>query len=275
MNSENNLKFAFYLNMKKTIALFSVFILIVSCKPKQNMVYMNHDSANMDEEIKQAKFKGLQIQESDVLLILVSALDENAVRPFNLNTVNRFNSESLNSPQNIQPSEYMVNSDGYINFPTLGDIYCKGMTQQQLKQDLESRLKRYLTDPLVTITLKNFNVSVLGEVKNPGQKESSSQKLNVFQALSLAGDMTDYGDRTNLKLIRTTEGGSDIVYSLDLSRSDIVNSPFYYLKQNDVLYVQPDKNKQVLANTNPNRALTFQIIGAALGVLTLIISLTR
>lgn len=229
----------------------------------------------MEEEIKQAKFKGLQIQESDILLILVSALDENAVRPFNLNTVNRFNSESLNSPQNIQPSEYMVNSDGYINFPTLGDIYCKGMTQQQLRQDLESRLKRYLTDPLVTITLKNFNVSVLGEVKNPGQKESSSQKLNIFQALSLAGDMTDYGDRTNLKLIRTTEDGSDMVYSLDLSRSDIINSPFYYLKQNDVLYVQPDKNKQVLANTNPNRALTFQIVGAALGVLTLIISLTR
>lgn len=257
----------------KYFSFLALVIFVFSCKPKQNMVYMSN--SNPDQEIAQAKFQGLQIQEGDQLLILVSALDENAVRPFNLNTVNRFNSESVNSPQNIQPSEYMVNSDGYINFPTIGDIYCKGMTQQQLKMDLETRLKRYLTDPLVTITLKNFNVSVLGEVKNPGQKESSSQKLNIFQALSLAGDMTDYGDRTNLKLIRTAEDGSDEVYILDLSRSDIVNSPYYYLKQNDVLYVQPDKNKQVLANTNPNRALIFQIVGAAIGVATLIISLTR
>lgn len=112
-------------------------------------------------------------------------------------------------------------------------------------------------------------------MKNPGQKESVSQKINVFQALGLAGDMTDYGDRTNVKLIRTGDDGVDQIVNVDLSRSDIVNSPYYYMKQNDILYVQPDKNKQVQANTNPNRALTFQIIGALLTAGTLIIALTR
>ncbi|MDH5034495.1 MULTISPECIES: polysaccharide biosynthesis/export family protein [Chryseobacterium] len=231
---------------------------------------------NMEEEVAKAKFQGLHIQEGDVLLILVSALDEIAVKPFNLNTANKVGSDSGRGiNQYVEPSQYLVNEEGYISFPVLGNVYTKGMTQVQLKQELESRLKRYLTDPLVTITLKNFNVSVLGEVKQPGQKESLSQKINIFQALGLAGDMTDFGDRTNVKLIRTGEDGADQVVNVDLTRSDIVSSPYYYMKQNDILYVQPDKNKQVQANSNPNRALTFQIIGALLTAGTLIIALTR
>ncbi|MDR6403244.1 MULTISPECIES: polysaccharide biosynthesis/export family protein [Chryseobacterium] len=231
---------------------------------------------NMEEEVSRAKFEGLHIQEGDVLLILVSALDEIAVKPFNLNTANKVGSETTTGiNQYVQPSEYLVNEEGYIYFPVLGNIYCKGMSQVQLKQDLEARLKKYLTDPMVSISLKNFNVSILGEVKDPGQKESVSQKINVFQALGLAGDMTDFGDRTNVKLIRTGDDGTDQIVNIDLTRADIVNSPYYYMKQNDILYVQPDKNKQVQANSNPNRALTFQIIGALLTAGTLIIALTR
>lgn len=264
--------------MKKTTIITYLILLsvtLLSCKPKQNMVYMSSQH-NMEQEVAQAKFLGLQIQQGDVLLILVSALDENAVKPFNLNTVNKVGSESQTGiNQYVQPSEYLVNDEGYINFPVLGNIYAKGMTQIQLKDDIEMRLKRYLLDPLVTVTLKNFNVSIIGEVKIPGQKQSVSQKLNVFQALSLAGDMTDFGDRKNVKIIRTVDNGAEQVINLDMSREDIVSSPYYYMKQNDVLYVQPDKNKQVQANSNPNRALTFQIIGALLTAGTLIIALTR
>jgi len=228
----------------------------------------------MEEEVAKAKYDGLRIQEGDVLLILVSALDDTAVKPFNLNTANKVGGET-GVNQYVQPSEYLVNEEGYVNFPVLGNIFAKGMTQIQLKQDIESRLKRYLTDPLVTITLKNFNVSVLGEVKEPGQKESISQKINIFQALGLAGDMTDFGDRTHVKLIRTKDDGNDEIVNLDLTRSDIVSSPYYYMKQNDILYVQPDKNKQIQANSNPNRALTFQIIGSVIAAATLVIALTR
>ncbi len=254
--------------------LLLISITLLSCKPKQNMVYMSKD--NMEEEVAKAKYEGLQIQEGDVLLILVSALDETAVKPFNLNTANKVgNQNGAGTNQYVEPSEYLVNEEGYINFPVLGNVFAKGMTQIQLKQDLESRLKRYLTDPLVTITLKNFNVSVLGEVKQPGQKESVSQKINIFQALGLAGDMTDFGDRTHVKLIRTKDDGNDEIVNLDLTRADIVSSPYYYMKQNDILYVQPDKNKQIQANSNPNRALTFQIIGSVIAAATLVIALTR
>jgi polysaccharide export outer membrane protein len=260
---------------KKIITYITLLsVILLSCRPKQNMVYMSKN--NMEEEVAKAKFQGLHIQEGDVLLILVSALDEIAVKPFNLNTANKVGSDGGRGiNQYVEPSQYLVNEEGYISFPVLGNVYTKGMTQIQLKQELESRLKRYLTDPLVTITLKNFNVSVLGEVKEPGQKESVSQKINIFQALGLAGDMTDFGDRTHVKLIRTDDSGTDQIVNIDLTRSDIVSSPYYYMKQNDILYVQPDKNKQVQANSNPNRALTFQIIGALLTAGTLIIALTR
>ncbi|WP_307271985.1 polysaccharide biosynthesis/export family protein [Chryseobacterium sp. W4I1] len=238
------------------------------------MIYVSKNT--MEEEVTKAKYQGLHIQEGDVLLILVSALDEIAVKPFNLNTANKVgNDTGAGINQYAQPSEYLVNDEGFIYFPVIGNVFARGMTQVQLKQDLETRLKKYLTDPMVSISLKNFNVSILGEVKNPGQKESVSQKINIFQALGLAGDMTDYGDRTKVKLIRTGDDGVDQIVNIDITRSDIVNSPYYYMKQNDILYVQPDQNKQVLANTNPNRALTFQIIGALLTAGTLIIALTR
>lgn len=250
------------------------FLSVFSCKPKQNMVYMSNH--NPEQEISQAKFNGLQIQEGDQLMILVSALDEIAVRPFNLNTMNKSNAEVQGTGnQYAQPSEYMVNEDGMINFPVLGEVAVKGMTKKQVKIELENKLKRYLVDPMVSIQLKNFNINVIGEVKNPGQKKSETEKINIFQALALAGDMTEYGDRTKVKLIRAQDGAADLTVNLDLSNSEIVNSPYYYLQQNDILYVEPDSNKQIASNNNPNRSLWFQMGGVALALATLVISLTR
>ena len=261
---------------------FSVFIIIAlflfqACTPKKNIVYMSNNK--FEQEISQAQYLGLHIQEGDKLQILVSAFDEIAVRPFNLSTmVTTGNPETgaSSSNQGIKPSEYIVNSNGTILFPVLGSVFCKGMTKKQLQQDLESRLKRYLTDPLVIVTLTNFNFSVLGEVKSPGQKTSTNEKLNLFQALALAGDTTYDGNKTNIKLIRYSEDeGKDTVVSLDLSEASIVNSPYYYLQQNDILYVEPDLNKQVGVNTNSKVDQWLKYGGVGLGLLTLILTLTR
>lgn len=255
-----------------TFLCITIFLGVLSCKPKQNYVYMSN--ANPSAEISEYKFIGNHIQVGDELLILVSALDDIAVSPFNLNTMSKTNSKDK-GVQTITPSEYVVNSDGNINFPVLGEISVKDKTHQELRRDLESRLKKYLTDPLVSVTLKNFNISVLGEVSSPGQKTSSTQKINLFQALALAGDMTANGDRTKVKLIRSQEGAADQVINLDLASAAITSSPYYYLQQNDILYVEADVNKQISANTNPNNSLWFQIGGVALGVVSLIIGLTR
>ena len=178
--------------MNKYVPVFIILILFAfqACKPKQNIVYMSNN--NFEQEVSQAQYLGLHIQEGDRLQILVSAFDELAVRPFNIPTMaaTATSGSATSAAGSSSASEYVVTSDGAIIFPVLGSVYCKGMTKQQLKQDLESRLKRYLTDPMVSVTLSNFNFSVLGEVKSPGQKTSPTEKLNLFQAIALSGDIT-------------------------------------------------------------------------------------
>lgn len=247
-----------------------------SCKPKENMVYMEKDTSGFENQVKQAVFEGSHLQTGDLLDIKVTAFDEFAVRPFNLESKNQVNYSKVLPNQNAQKESegYLVDSEGYIVFPVLGKIFVQGMTMSQLRKDLEDRLLEYLTDPMVSIRQLNFNITVLGEVKKPGQYNSPSDKVTVLQALGMAGDMTDNGDRTNVKLVRH-ENGIDNTYMIDFSDKNITSSPYYYMQQNDVLYVQPDENKKIAANVNPNRNLWFQIGGAALGVISLIIGLTR
>lgn len=258
--------------MKNCLYLFAVLLVLGACKPKENMVYMANDTT--EQEIAAARFTGNRIQEGDQLLILVSGIDDIAVRPFNLSSMGATSAGS-NGGGTATPSEYTVSESGTINFPVLGQVFVKGMTLQQAREDLENRLTRYLTDPMVSVSLKNFNISVLGEVNGPGQHQSSTQKVNLFQALALAGDMTTAGDRTKVKLIRAQENAPDLVVNLDLSSSQITSSPYYYLQQNDILYVEPDKFRQIEANSNPNSTRWMQYTGVALGILTLIISLAR
>lgn len=238
------------------------------------MVYMSNN--NFEQEISQAKYNGLHIQEGDVLEVVVSAFDDIAVKPFNKSTMVQTGVIGSNTNISSDTNYYTVSTEGMITMPVLGNVYCKGMTKQQLKDDIESRLKTYLTDPMVTIQLINFNISVLGEVGSPGQKTSKTEKLNIFQALALAGDINNDGNKTNVKLIRSSDdGGKDKVVSLDLSEASIVNSPYYYLQQNDILYVEPDKNKQISANSNASVDKILKYGGVALGVIGLILTLTR
>ena len=261
--------------MKKLLFFLLIISLVTSCKPKQNMIYMSNN--NFQQEVSQARYEGLRIQEGDMLEIIVTALDDLAVKPFNRTTMQRTGEEGNAGATRLGDNQYQVTSDGYIPFPVLGNVYCKGMTKQQLKTELDSRLKQYLTDPVVTVRHLNFNISILGDVGSPGQKTSSTERLNIFQALALAGDMRDSANRTNVKLIRySEESGKDITYNLDLSEASIVNSPYYYLQQTDILYVEPDKNKQIAANTtNPNRGLFLQLMGVVLGLVTFVIALAR
>lgn len=240
------------------------------------MIYMSNH--NFEQDVSQARYEGLRIQEGDMLEIIVTALDDLAVKPFNRTTMQRTGEEGgAGGNMRLGNNEYQVTSDGYIPFPVLGNIYCKGMTKQQLKAELDIRLKQYLVDPVVTVRHVNFNISVLGDVGSPGQKTSSTERLNVLQALALAGDMRPSANRTNVKLIRySEETGKDVTYLLDLSESSIVNSPYYYLQQNDILYVEPDRNAQIAANTtNPNRALFLQLMGVVLGLVTFVIALAK
>ena len=262
--------------MKNLIYYLILLLTMFSCKPKENMVYMEKEKAVAETEINQAVFYGTHIQSGDLLDIKVTAFDENAVRPFNLYSMNNSTSTEQVNGQTAQlaPQGYLVDNEGFIYFPVLGKLYIKGMTLAQLRADLEKRLLAYLTDPLVSIKQLNFNITVLGEVKKPGQYTNPSDKITVLQALGLAGDMTDYGNRTNVKLIREIDGVSK-TFTIDFTNKNITNSPYYYMQQNDVLYIEPDLIKKKTANIDPNRNLAFQIGGIALGVASILISLLK
>lgn len=265
--------------MKKRSAVLYMFLfaLLLSCKPKENMIYMSKD--DISAEVSRAKFEGLKIREGDRLEILVSAFDDIAVRPFNRESMSQTGATGSSKESGGASSaagQYVVNSQGQISFPVLGMIPVTGLTKEELKKDMEQRLRRYLTDPLVTITLSNFNFSVLGEVNGPGVKTSTTEKVNIFQAIALSGDLTVDANRTDIKLIRTDEEtGVDRTISLDLTQASIVNSPYYYLQQNDILYIMPDRKKQISVNSRP---VTDQIIrygGVVLGLVTLVLTLVR
>ena len=262
--------------MKNLIYYLILLLTMFSCKPKENMVYMEKEKAVAETEINQAVFYGTHIQSGDLLDIKVTAFDENAVRPFNLYSMNNSSSPGQLSGQTAQlaPQGYLVDNEGFIYFPVLGKLYIKGMTLAQLRADLEKRLLAYLSDPLVSIKQLNFNITVLGEVKKPGQYTNPSDKITVLQALGLAGDMTDFGNRTNVKLIREIDGVSK-TFTIDFTNKNITNSPYYYMQQNDVLYVEPDIIKKKSANIDPNRSLIFQIGGVALGVASILISILK
>ena len=262
--------------MKNLIYYLILLLTMFSCKPKENMVYMEKEKNIAESKINQAVFYGAHIQSGDVLDIKVTAFDENAVRPFNLYSMNNSTSTEQVNGQTAQlaPQGYLVDNEGFIYFPVLGKLYIKGMTLAQLRADLEKRLLAYLSDPLVSIKQLNFNITVLGEVKKPGQYTNPSDKITVLQALGLAGDMTDYGNRTNVKLIREIDGVSK-TFTIDFTNKNITNSPYYYMQQNDVLYIEPDLIKKKTANIDPNRNLAFQIGGIALGVASILISLLK
>lgn len=271
--------------MRKNIVwvALATCLMILSCKPKENMVYLSKGTeAHIAAEISRAKFEGLRIQEGDRLNITVSAFDEIAVRPFNQNTMQgttSVNGGAAGASTGVASSAeggYTVTPDGYIVMPVLGRIWVKNMTKVELKQDLEQRLLRYLTDPMVTVTLSNFNFTVLGEVGGAGQKTSQTEKLNIFQALALAGDLRPTGDRTKVRIIRTSEeDGAEKMVWLDLTDPAVAASPYYYIQQNDIIYVEPDRNAQIAARTTPVVDNFVKYFGVALSVLSLALLLIR
>ena len=263
--------------MKNTLYLLLIFLTLGSCKPKENMVYMEKDRALAEQQVQQAVFEGSRLQSGDLLDIKVTAFDEYAVRPFNLHSMNQVSSpDQVSTGQAAQtaPQGYLIDHEGYLMFPVLGKLFVKGMTMAQLRADLEQRLLQYLSDPLVSIRQLNFNITVLGEVKKPGQYTSPTDKVTVLQALGMAGDMTDYGDRTKVRLIRHADG-VDQTHIIDFTDKNITASPYYYMQQNDVLYIEPDDIKKKSANVDPNRNLAFQIGGIVLALASVIITLAR
>lgn len=203
------------------------------------------------------------IQKNDLLSIAVSSLNPDASAVFN--TPNAAGVAGGVNPA----SGYLVSTDGMIQFPVLGSIKAAGLSKEQLKESLVKKLldKQLLKDPIVSIRFLNFRVTVLGEVKNPAVVTVPNEKISLLEAIGLAGDLTIYAKRDNVLIIRE-EDGNKITKRLNLNSNELLSSPYYYLKSNDIIYVEPNKAKVATSGTS-QQWLPFVVSGLSLVIIVL------
>ena len=217
------------------LTLLSCFLL-TNCVPNKTIVYLQ---GNQNATVLAPNYEPI-VQQDDMLYIRVSSAVAEGVAPFNLDSPTQ--NGISNSSFEFQKQSYLVSNSGTIDFPVLGNLQVAGLSVDKVKQLLIEKLMVYVKDPVVNIRLLNFKVSVLGEVTKPGIINVSSQRLTLLEALAQAGDLTLYGKRDNILLIRDFQGTKSY-NRIDITKADFVNSPFYYLDQNDVIYVEPRKAK--------------------------------
>lgn len=248
------------LEMKRHISLLAIIAAIIvaasSCSSGRQLSYFDDIEAYNEGTMGVLGDYQVRIKPDDELLITVNSLDPKASADYNLPMTNPALAEKAPTTSSSQQQQtYVVNALGDINFPVLGKIHVKGMTTLELTEYLTSRIAERVVDPVVRVALANFNVSVMGEVEKPGPVKVSTERLSVFDALVAAGDLTDYGRRENVLVIREIDG-KKVYQRLNLKDSKVVESPFFYLQQNDVVYVEPNDTKKRQANANGNTVLT-------------------
>lgn len=243
--------------------MFLISFLQFSCASKEHMLYLQKDLNSQSEVNYQTKIKA-----DDVLLIVISSENPEVAAPYNLKSVVlQGNSEEAIQTQRTQT--YIVDVEGTIEFPILGKIKVAGLSKVEAITQIKELLKDHVKDAVVNLRILNFEVTVLGEVKNPGTFTISSERITLLEALGKAGDLTIYGKRKNILLIRE-ENGVKSTHRIDLTKSDFINSPYYYLAQNDVVYVEPNRTRINSSAIGPN--ITVGI--SALSLIVTIIALT-
>src|SRR5450631_566574 len=232
------------LNFLFIVAL--IMILSISCTSTKKTVYFY----NVQDTTYLQRGSEIQtpIQENDILGISISSLNAEASAIFNPPNNNNIRSTTVTGA-NTEPGGYLVNTDGTIQLPVLGTIKAAGLTKKELKDNITNTIlsKKLLVDPLVEIRFLNYEVTVIGEVAHPTVITVPSEKISLLKAIGLAGDLTIYGKRENVLLIRE-ENGKKKTRHIDLNSSNFFNSPYYYLQPNDVVYVEPNKAKVASAS---------------------------
>ena len=233
-----------------TILLFGILI-FTSCNNSKNIIYFNNvkDTTFYSSAIE----KQTALEPNDIISVTISSANAEASLPFNLQSSIVSRSTTTVTGGNNQQGGYLINSDGTIDLPILGPVKAAGFTKDQLRDNITNLIlsKKLLVNPIVDIRYLNYEVTVLGEVARPTVITVPNEKISLLKAIGLAGDLTIYGKRKNVLLIRE-KNGEKITRHIDLTSDNFFNSPYYYLQPNDVIYVEPNKQKAAVATRDPN-----------------------
>ena len=245
--------------LKSSIFFLAIFAMF-SCSSKKIAYFRNIEKSTLEAPVPDPIIKV-----GDLLSIIVSGEDQTVVAQFNLPMASSASYGSTGSgTSRLQP--YIVEKDGTVNIPVLGNVVLAGLSRYQAMEEIQTKLLAYVNKPIVTIQYLNFKITILGEVSRPGTYQISDEKITLPQALGLASDLTIYGKRNNVLLVREKIGGEKEFVRINLNKSEILSSDYYYLKQNDIIYVQPNKTRLLSASVG---AVTIP-----LGVVSSLASLT-
>ena len=264
--------------MKLKIWLFSALVIgLFSCQsvPKDIIYLQDVDSYFQSQEhlAKKIVYEPI-IKQNDQLLITVSSPipDQTQVAQFNMpmNTAMAAGDARVSTSLSIQT--YIVDINGDINFPVIGKISVARLSQSAAIQVLTEKIAAYLPEPIINLQIVEYGVTVLGEVLQPGRIEAINNRITIFEALGAAKDLTIYGDRRNVLLIRENNGEKEL-YRLDLTQASIINSPCYYLQQNDIIYVEPNKTRQRESTFGKRESFNINILSISLTAVSVLITL--
>lgn len=260
-------------HMEKTIAirLLPIILIIItsttSCVQTRYVSYLNNALDTV--YVKETKQQEVAIQKNDILSIHISSLNQEASEIFNSTTSQQINSSSTSGNSSVG-SGYLVNMDGNVELPMIGNFKAEGLSKNELKTEITNSIieRKLLVNPIVNIRRLNFEVTVIGEVGKPTVITVPNEKISLLKALGLAGDITIYGKKENVLLIREVDGKKNVTH-LNLNDSDFLNSPYYYLMPNDIVYVEPNKNK--LASVGRGRQLVPSLL-SGLSVILIVLN---
>jgi Periplasmic protein involved in polysaccharide export len=251
-------------------------MLIGSCSGSKQVAYFQ----NIDS-ISLAASRGLyeaKIMPKDELTITVITTNPQASAPFNLTVSNTIGSSGQLSNGQGSLQGYLVDNNGNINFPVLGTIHVGGLTKNQAEEKIRDGVKPYLAateNPIVTVRMSSYRVTVVGEVGSPRVIPVSTEKMSIIEALAQAGDLSIYGKRNNVLLIREDATGQKQAHRLNLNDANIFNSPYYYLQQNDIIYVEPNGVKAKNSGIGSSTTIWFSFIGIVTSVASLVVNILR
>ncbi|MBR4303599.1 MAG: polysaccharide biosynthesis/export family protein [Bacteroidaceae bacterium] len=262
--------------MKKLLKFASVLLFVAvlaSCTAYKSVPYLQ----NVDQvELEKKPLYDAKIMPKDLLTITVNTTDPEAAAPFNLTVQTVLNAQSKSTYSQPALMMYLVDNEGMIDFPVLGRLKVGDLTKTQAEEMIRQGLKPYLKEvPIVNVRMANYKISVLGEVARPGTFSISNEKVNIFEALALAGDMTVWGVREDVKLIREDSNGERQVISLNMNDAEVINSDYYYLQQNDVVYVTPNKVKARNSDIGSATSLWFTAGSMLVSIASLLVNILR
>lgn len=258
---------------KRFFAITILTVLFVSCASRDKIVYYQ-DIKNLSNSEKTSYDPFLK--PDDLLMIFISAPDPEVAAPFNLSTISLAGNISSgfsnveNSGGPIRYQTYLIDNNGYIQFPIIGNIKLGGLSREMALESIKTSLKKYIQEPIVNLRILNYKITVQGEVMRPGTFNILTERITLPEAISMAGDMTIYGKRDNVLVIREIDGKKTSVF-VDMTKSDFINSPYYYLSQNDLVVVEPNKTKINSSVVGPNVSVIISSLSLLITVVALLL----